>query len=136
MLNRINNGLIKIKQLVKGDIDAMESMLYNFKEIYQSFRAAKIDHLLHFLDSTDYNLDQFLVRIDKGIWDFSNSVKNIANRGNKDYGWYTITHLIGLFDALRVSLLSIEDIDMMVPSEDLDDIVKKALPSSLWSNNE
>ena len=135
-LNRINNGLIRIKQLVKDDIHVMESMVYNYKETYQSFLAAKIDHLLHFLDSVDYNLDQLLVRTDKGPWDFSNSVKNIANRGHKDYGWYTITHLIGLFDALRVSLSSIDDINMMVPTEELDDSVKKELPSTLWSNNE
>ena len=135
-LRRIGGALVKIKQLVKNDVDAMGNIVNNYKQAYDNFLGAKINHLLNFLDSANDNLDYLLLRSEKGPWDFSIDVPNVANRGVNDYGWSAFTQAMGVFDVLRVSLKSIEDINSMVPIADLEEDVRNDLPLSLWSSNE
>ena len=52
-----------------------------------------------------------------------------------DYGWNAFIQAMGVFDVLRMSLISITDINSMVSSHNPNETVTKALPFSLWSSN-
>ena len=131
-LGRINHALVKIKQLVLNDIDAMGRMVNTYKQTYDSLLSDKIDHLLYFLDSADNNHDYLALRVTK--WLGYQSL--FHNRGIRNYGWNAFTQAMGVFDVLRHSLGEIKDINIMIPFTNLNDTVRKSLPSSLWSSNE
>ena len=135
-LHGINDALAKIKQLVKNDVDAMNDMVNNYKQAYDAFLDKKIDHLLNFLESADDYLDYLEVRSESELWDYYLKVPRLHGRGNTDRGWSAFTLAMGVFDVLRTSLLSVKEINSMVPIVDLDESVRKALPIRLWSSNE
>ena len=135
-LRLVNEALVKIKQLVKNDVDAMENMVHSYKEAYETFLGVKIDHVINFLESADDYLGHLAVRSESGPWTFALNVAPIGNRGSKDYGWVPLTQAIGVFDVLRVSLLSVTDINTMVPIADLDESARKVLPSNLWASKD
>ena len=135
-LRRTNDALTMIKQLVVNDISALVSIVSSYKHAYDSLLAAKIDHLLYFLDSLDSHLDYLILRLEKRPLDLSIHGATSEYRGIMDYGWNAIVLSIGVFDILRLSLLSIKDINTMVAIADLDESVMKTLPSTLWPSIE
>ena len=131
-LRRISLALAKIRQLVVKDIDAMDRMVQNYMRAYEVLLKAKIDHVLYFLDSSDFHLDYLASRIEKDPWDGSDG--SITDKWR--YGWGAFSQAMGVFDVLKWSLLSFKDISKMITIKDLNDYMRRALPSSLWYSNE
>ena len=135
-LGRINNALVEIQQVVLHDISVMESLVDNYKQKYDSFLGVRIEHFLYFLDSADYHLDHVILRLERDPMDMSLYGNHHEYKGVMDFGSNAFVQAMAVFDILRLSLLSIGEINTMVPLTDLEDNVKKALPSSLWSSDE
>ena len=129
-LRRISLALVKIRQLVVKDVDAMDRMVQNYMQAYEALLKAKIDYVLYFLDSSDFHLDYLASRMEKGPWDGS------WTRDKWSYGWGPFSQAMSVFDVLRGSLISFKDISKMITISNLNDDVRRALPSSLWSSNE
>ena len=113
----------------------MDNMVKNYKKAYDSFLGAKIDHLLYFLDSAEDNVDHLLLRMRHGPLYMSLYERDHEYRGMMDYGWNAVTQAMGVFDVVRLSLISLEDINTMAVVSDLNETVRKSLPFSLWSSN-
>ena len=115
----------------------MESTVNKYKQTYDHLLGANIDHLLHFLDSADYNIDYLVLRSATWPPNYSpHGKKPAAKKGIMGYGGNAFAQAMGVFDVLRLSLVSVKDIDTIMSSTDLDDTLREALPSSLWSSSE
>ena len=134
-LGRINDALLLIKQLLLKDVSAVEDMVKSYKKAYDCFLGVKIDHLLYFLDSAEDNVDYLLLRMRHEPLYLSLYERDHEYRGIMDYGWNAVTQAMGVFDVIRLSLISLEDINTMAVVSDLNETVRKALPFSLWSSN-
>ena len=136
-LKGVNHALVQIKKLVVNDISLMESTVNKYKQTYDHLLGANIDHLLHFPDSADYNIDYLVLRSATWPPNYSPYGKNpAAKKGIMGYGGNAFAQAMGVFDVLRLSLVSVKDIDTIMSSTDLDDTLREALPSSLWSSSE
>ena len=130
-LVRIALALAEIRKLVVNDIGAMDNLVQNNKQVYDSLLKRRIDHLLYFLDASDFHLDHIALRLENDLW----YEPLFDDSGVRNYGWNAFIQAIGVFDTLRLSLYSIKDIGNMISISDLNDDVRRALPLSLWFSN-
>ena len=126
-LSRINDALDKINRVAKKDVKMIQSSLSVHKETFDSLIGNKVDHVLYFLDNADHSLDYLALRLTTGPRDDS---LYSPNRDDKimDYGWDAFTYAKGVFDILRISLLSIESTESLMSTHSTQQSVSTRYP--------